>query len=176
MRLTGGQRRVRRRRIRRLGVRVPYGAQKIKAVNWGNKGRGLLLSHFRLRFPIWRERGDPVSPACRSTVEWRPGLALVAEVGFWLPARLTTFCNVVMLDDLAVMVAADENHRYELSVEGLLSVVTPADPGLVGDTGSYWSAFGEAVILGLIQIGGFAIMTLAALLDLVVAHQVRMRL
>lgn len=34
----------------------------------------------------------------------------------------------VTLDDLAVMAAADENHRYELSAEAVLSVVPPADP------------------------------------------------
>lgn len=42
-------------------------------------------------------------------------------VGAQMPTHVT-------LDDLAVMAAADENHRYELSVEGVLSVVPPADP------------------------------------------------
>ena len=31
----------------------------------------------------------------------------------------------------------------------------------VVDTGTYWTGFGQAVILGLIQVGGFGIMTLA---------------
>ena len=42
-------------------------------------------------------------------------------VGAQMPTHVT-------LDDLAVMAAADENHRYELSPEGVLSVVPPADP------------------------------------------------
>ncbi|MDP9798661.1 Uma2 family endonuclease [Catenuloplanes nepalensis] len=42
-------------------------------------------------------------------------------VGSGMPTQVT-------LDDLAVMAAADENHRYELSPEGVLSVVPPADP------------------------------------------------
>jgi len=42
-------------------------------------------------------------------------------VGAQMPTQIT-------LDDLAVMAAADENHRYELSPEGVLSVVPPADP------------------------------------------------
>jgi Uma2 family endonuclease len=42
-------------------------------------------------------------------------------VGAQMPTQVT-------LDDLAVMASADENHRYELSVEGVLSVVPPADP------------------------------------------------
>ena len=39
---------------------------------------------------------------------------------------------------------------------------------IVVDTGSYWSSFGEGVILLLIQVGGFGIMTLASLLALFV--------
>ncbi|HVK45485.1 MAG TPA: potassium transporter TrkG, partial [Micropruina sp.] len=31
------------------------------------------------------------------------------------------------------------------------------------DTATYWSPFGQVVILGLIQVGGFGIMTLATL-------------
>lgn len=42
-------------------------------------------------------------------------------VGAGMPTQVT-------LDDLAVMAATDENHRYELSPEGVLSVVPPADP------------------------------------------------
>jgi Uma2 family endonuclease len=41
-------------------------------------------------------------------------------VGAQMPTRVT-------LDDLAMMAAADEHHRYELSPEGVLSVVPPAD-------------------------------------------------
>lgn len=39
------------------------------------------------------------------------------------------------------------------------------------DTASYWSPFGEAVILGLIQIGGFGIMTLASLAGILLARR-----
>ena len=42
-------------------------------------------------------------------------------VGAEMPTQVT-------LDDLAAMAAADENHRYELSPEGGLSVMPPADP------------------------------------------------
>lgn len=45
----------------------------------------------------------------------------------------------------------------------------------VVDTPVYWSEFGEAVILALIQIGGFGIMTLASLLALLVAHRLGLR-
>jgi trk system potassium uptake protein len=45
----------------------------------------------------------------------------------------------------------------------------------VVDTPTYWSAFGEGVILSLIQVGGFGIMTLASLLGLVVARRLGLR-
>ena len=45
----------------------------------------------------------------------------------------------------------------------------------VVDTPSYWSGFGEAVILGLIQIGGFGIMTFASLLGLLVSRRMGLR-
>ena len=43
------------------------------------------------------------------------------------------------------------------------------------DTPTSWSGFGEAVILALIQIGGFGIMTLASLLGLLVARRLGLR-
>lgn len=39
------------------------------------------------------------------------------------------------------------------------------------DTPNYWTTFGEVVILGLIQVGGFGIMTLASLLALFVTKR-----
>ncbi len=43
------------------------------------------------------------------------------------------------------------------------------------DTGGHWSTFGEVVILGLIQVGGLGIMTLAALLTVLVARRLGLR-
>ncbi len=42
---------------------------------------------------------------------------------------------------------------------------------VVVDTPSYWSGFGEGVIMGLIQVGGLGIMTLASLLGLLVSRR-----
>ncbi|MFD3748041.1 TrkH family potassium uptake protein [Nocardia sp. NPDC058633] len=47
---------------------------------------------------------------------------------------------------------------------------------VVVDTESHWSMFGELVILGLIQIGGLGIMTLASLLGLLVARRMGLRM
>lgn len=43
------------------------------------------------------------------------------------------------------------------------------------DTGTYWTPFGQGVILGLIQVGGFGIMTLATLLALLVRKNIGLR-
>ena len=42
------------------------------------------------------------------------------------------------------------------------------------DTATYWSPFGQAVIMALIQIGGFGIMTLATLLGMLVGGRLRL--
>ena len=46
---------------------------------------------------------------------------------------------------------------------------------IVVDTPTYWTHFGQVVILALIQIGGFGIMTLASLLALLVARRLGLR-
>ncbi|WP_420810608.1 TrkH family potassium uptake protein [Jiangella asiatica] len=46
---------------------------------------------------------------------------------------------------------------------------------IVVDTPEYWSTFGELVILGLIQVGGFGIMTMASLLVLLVSRRMGLR-
>lgn len=43
------------------------------------------------------------------------------------------------------------------------------------DTATYWSGFGQAVILGLIQVGGFGIMTLASLVGLLLSRKMGLR-
>jgi potassium uptake TrkH family protein len=43
---------------------------------------------------------------------------------------------------------------------------------IVVDTPTYWSSFGQAVILGLFQVGGFGVMTLATLLGLLVQRRI----
>lgn len=46
---------------------------------------------------------------------------------------------------------------------------------VVVDTGTWWSPFGQAVVLGLFQLGGFGLMTAAALLGLMVNRSLRLR-
>jgi len=46
---------------------------------------------------------------------------------------------------------------------------------VVVDTGTHWTALGEWIILGLIQVGGFGIMTLSSFIVYVVARRIRLR-
>ncbi|WP_203335548.1 TrkH family potassium uptake protein [Nocardioides limicola] len=46
---------------------------------------------------------------------------------------------------------------------------------IIVDTPTYWSPFGQVVILALIQVGGFGIMTMASLLGLIVARRLGLR-
>jgi len=43
------------------------------------------------------------------------------------------------------------------------------------DTASYWSGFGQAVVLVLVQVGGFGIMTLASLVGLLLSRRMGLR-
>src|SRR5262245_6924580 len=47
--------------------------------------------------------------------------------------------------------------------------------GTVVDTATYWSTFGQAVIIGLVQVGGLGILTGTALLFLVVIRRLGLR-
>lgn len=64
-------------------------------------------------------------------------------------------------DGSAPLVTALFTSTSAVCVTGLVTV----------DTGTYWSTFGEIVILALIQVGGFGIMTLASLLGLLIARR-----
>ena len=46
---------------------------------------------------------------------------------------------------------------------------------LIVDTATYWSPFGQVVILALLQVGGFGIMTLASLLGILVSRRMGLR-
>jgi Trk-type K+ transport system membrane component len=45
----------------------------------------------------------------------------------------------------------------------------------VVDTGSHWTGFGQAVILGLVQVGGLGIMTLTSVLAVLLARRLGVR-
>jgi Uma2 family endonuclease len=108
---------------------------QIKAVTSGNAGHSLdsfpgCAAIFHDVGP-WCSAVDGLSVHCGIPAAgswagaWWPGVAgraVSAEaVGAQMPAQVTLY-------DLAVMAAADEHHRYELSPDGVLTVTPPADP------------------------------------------------
>lgn len=77
---------------------------------------------------------------------------------------------------LSLPVARAEPGGAPVFVALFTSVSAVCVTGLVTvDTGSYWSAFGQGVILLLFQIGGFGMMTAATLLGLMVNRSLRLR-
>jgi len=75
---------------------------------------------------------------------------------------------------LPVATAGDE--RASVTTALFTSTSALCVTGLVVvDTPTYWSSFGQVVILGLIQVGGIGIMTLASLLALLVARRLGLR-
>ncbi|MFH8371454.1 TrkH family potassium uptake protein [Streptomyces sp. NPDC018031] len=78
---------------------------------------------------------------------------------------------------LALPVAASHGGATDFVTSLFTSTSAVCVTGLaVVDTGSHWSRFGEGVILGLVQMGGFGIMTMASLLALLVSGKLRLRM
>lgn len=102
-------------------------------------------------------------------MKWRrPGRVVVA--GFALVTALGTFL-------LMLPIAAESGESTDLVAALFTAVSAVCVTGLVVvDTPTHWSGFGEGVILGLIQIGGLGVMTLASLLALLVARRLGMRM
>lgn len=97
------------------------------------------------------------------------------------PARLVAagFGVAVVVGSVLLMTpAASESGQWTAPVTALFtSTSAVCVTGLVVvDTAGHWSTFGELVILGLIQVGGFGVMTLASVLGLLVARRLRLRM
>ncbi|MER7173523.1 TrkH family potassium uptake protein [Streptomyces mesophilus] len=97
------------------------------------------------------------------------------------PARtvVMAFAAVIVAGTvlLALPIATEQRAGAGLITALFTSTSAVCVTGLaVVDTGTYWSGFGEGVILALIQVGGFGIMTMASLLALLVAGRLRLRM
>ncbi|MCX2732408.1 TrkH family potassium uptake protein [Saccharopolyspora sp. NFXS83] len=97
------------------------------------------------------------------------------------PARLVVagFGGVMLLGTVLLMLPVASESGAATSWNLALFTATSAVcvTGLVVvDTHAHWSAFGEGVVLGLIQVGGFGIMTLASLLGLLVTRRLGLRM
>ena len=78
---------------------------------------------------------------------------------------------------LLVLPVAAESGESTDPVSALFTAVSAiCVTGLVLVTPTHWSTFGEVVVLGLIQVGGFGITTLASLLTLLVSRRIGLRM
>ncbi|MFC6285731.1 TrkH family potassium uptake protein [Nocardioides sp. GCM10027113] len=103
---------------------------------------------------------------------WRPSFRHPAQVIVAAFAAAILVGTILLLlpvartdPDGAPIVTALFTATSAVCVTGLVTVDTP----------TYWSGFGEAVVLGLIQIGGFGIMTLASLVGLLLTRRMGLR-
>ncbi len=77
---------------------------------------------------------------------------------------------------LSLPIATPGPERPPLLTAAFTSVSAVCVTGLTTvDTATYWSPFGQGVILALIQVGGFGIMTLATMLGLLVGGRLRLK-
>ncbi|MFC8847265.1 MULTISPECIES: TrkH family potassium uptake protein [unclassified Micromonospora] len=110
------------------------------------------------RRPVWQRRNDRFRhPAQVITA----GFAAAIAIGTGL---------------LSLPVATRSGQRAELVDAAFTATSAVCVTGLVTvDTGSYWSSFGQAVILLLIQAGGLGIMTLATLFTVLLSRRLGLR-
>lgn len=94
------------------------------------------------------------------------------------PARLIplSFLGFILLGTLALMTpAARRGDSPDFMAAAFTTVSATCVTGLATvDTATYWTPFGQAIILAEIQVGGFGIMTLATLLSLLVRGRLGM--
>ncbi|WP_234348080.1 TrkH family potassium uptake protein [Streptomyces specialis] len=97
------------------------------------------------------------------------------------PARMVVLAFAVTVTigttALALPVASADGTTAPLLTALFTATSAVCVTGLaVVDTGTYWSGFGEVVILVMMQAGGFGVMTLASLLALLIAGKLRLRM
>ncbi|WP_017972672.1 TrkH family potassium uptake protein [Actinopolyspora halophila] len=96
------------------------------------------------------------------------------------PARMVVigFALAVLVGTVLLMLPISAQHGTTNWVTALFtSTSAVCVTGLiVVDTAGHWSTFGELVILGLIQVGGLGIMTLASLLGMLVVRRLGLRM
>ncbi len=115
-----------------------------------------------------------------AVVKWRPGppSRLLPRLRHPAQVVVVAFAVAIALGTALLMLPAAKAGPGGAGVlEALFTATsTVCVTGLVVvDTAVYWSGFGHVVILGLVQIGGFGIMTSASVLVLLVSHRMGLR-
>ena len=101
-------------------------------------------------------------------------------VGFWGPARLTAagFILLILAGTVALMVPfAAQGQTWTPLMPAVFTATSAVSlTGLVvEDTATYWTPFGQVVILILIQLGGLGIMSVASLSGMVITGRISLR-
>jgi trk system potassium uptake protein len=118
-------------------------------------------------------------------VGWWPGRRAArrrvrARAGFSSPGRVLAGSFLIAIGIGSVLLSLPVATQTGEPAAPLDAVFTATSAvcvtGLVTvDTGSYWSVFGQVVILALIQIGGLGVMTLGTLLVVLVSRRLGLR-
>jgi potassium uptake TrkH family protein len=96
------------------------------------------------------------------------------------PAQIVVlgFAAVILIGSvlLSLPMASNDGQRASFVTALFTSTSAVCVTGLVVvDTGTYWSGFGEGVILALIQVGGFGIITAGSIFVLAMSHRLGLR-
>jgi len=110
----------------------------------------------------------------------RPPRRRRLTIGLQHPAQVVVLAFAVAVAVVTVALSAPVATRAGVAAPFRTALFTAVSSvcvtGLtVQDTASYWSPFGQGVILVGFQVGGFGIMTLASLLGLLVSRRLRLR-
>ncbi|WP_372339729.1 TrkH family potassium uptake protein [Nocardiopsis sp. CC223A] len=91
---------------------------------------------------------------------------------------MASFGALILIGTALLSLPAADHGRATPFLTALFTATSAASvTGLaVVDTAGHWSAFGETVILALIQVGGFGIMAMATVLSLVVSRRMGLRM
>ena len=121
-----------------------------------------------------------VNPIVRRTLQSLADGGEYLARGLLHPVRLVplAFLAVIIVGALLLMLpmsrTGDEGDTFTTALFTSVSAVCVT--GLITvDTATFWTPFGQGVILGLIQVGGFGIMSLATLLALLVRKSIGVR-
>ncbi|MCB7136238.1 TrkH family potassium uptake protein [Cellulosimicrobium marinum] len=114
-------------------------------------------------------------PALRPRAPRRPATVSTAS----RPGRLVVggFAGAVAVGTVLLLLPVAATGRAATPLEALFTATSAVCvTGLaVVDTGTFWSPFGQVVVLALIQVGGFGVMTAASLLGLLVSRRLDLR-
>jgi potassium uptake TrkH family protein len=110
----------------------------------------------------------------------RPGGGTQVSRVLLHPVRLVPLAFLVVIIVGAGLLMLPAAHRTEQPEPFLTAMFTSVSAVCVTglatvDTATFWTPFGQGVIMGLIQVGGFGIMTLATLLALLVRKTIGLR-